>query len=209
MKAIKITYITLILCFISISLHSKDISVKATAGSNNYNRLDNAVKNAVAGDVIIVDVNVDFNNGNKAILINKGLTIRGAANPAGRYQLTRRTLNASRFNSGILIIRASNVTVENVNLVMYKGQGYKAIDVGIPADRTRIFRNLKFSNCDFRQRDIKDTARGLFFEGSFVNVLVENCTFNYWFSLVARDCPTLDGFKVTGCTFKWKPSNIS
>lgn len=209
MKPIYKTYIILLLCLASASISAKNIFVKSTAGATPYKKLENAIKSANTGDVIIVNIDIPFNAGDKTITITKGITIRGANRPNDRYKLIRKAINGNRNNGNILVIRSSNVTIKNINLVIYNGTGYKAIDVGLPANRKVVYSNLKFIGCNFVQKNATDTARGLFFEGSFKNVLVKNCKFNFWFGLVARDCPTLDNFKITECEFSNGSHQIS
>lgn len=209
MKPIYKTYIILLLCLASASISAKNIFVKSTAGATPYKKLENAIKSANTGDVIIVNIDIPFNAGDKTITITKGITIRGAKRPNDRYKLIRKAINGNRNNGNILVIRSSNVTIKNINLVIYNGTGYKAIDVGLPANRKVVYSNLKFIGCNFVQKNATDTARGLFFEGSFKNVLVKNCKFNFWFGLVARDCPTLDNFKITECEFSNGSHQIS
>lgn len=211
MNFLNYIYTALFFCIISINANAKDILVNTSIGNTPYIKLVNAVNTAIAGDVVVVDIDVPFTGTDRSILVSKGISIIGANKSGGRYKLIRQAAmgNRNSNNSTLLIIRSNDVKVENIELVVNDRQAYKAIDVGIPSQRTKLFSNLQFINCIFTQANVKDGARGLFFEGSFDNVLVKQCKFNFWFSLVARDCPTLTNFLVTECEFNNGSHQIS
>ncbi len=201
----------LFFCLLCTNVDAKDVLVKSRFGSTPYKKLVSAVNFAQPGDVVIVDIDVPFKSTDGGIVLTKGITIKGAPKPTGRFKLTRQNSKGNRFSnsSTLLVVRSSNVRVENLELVVNNQQGYKAIDVGSPANRSTVYSNLRFINCIFNQANANDIARGLFFEGSFNNVLINKCKFNFWFSLVVRDCPTLTNFKITRCEFSRGSHQIS
>ncbi|WP_139958237.1 right-handed parallel beta-helix repeat-containing protein [Flavicella sediminum] len=200
--------LTSVLLFLSFTINAKEISVKKTKGSTSYLQFSKAISKAKNGDVILVDIDVFFESNDLMLVVTKAIKIFGKKGKR-KYKLVRKNKYQKNKKEAILRILGDNIQLENLEIVVAKGQGYKAIEVGDAYTNKTLYSNLTFKNCDFLQTDVHYSARGLFFQGKFKNVLVENCKFNYWFSLVARDCPVLDGFLITGCEFSYGSHQIS
>lgn len=186
------------------------VKVSNQAGATNYAKLVAAIAKADASNEIVIDVHIDFNSSDKAIVIDKDdVNLRGATLTSGKYKLVRAGIYNSYahiFNS-LIVVKANNVSIDNIQFLNNSGKGYRCVfagsvnSTGQIDDRYKLYSNLDFLNCSFKQVLKTDGSRGLFFEGSFKNVTIDNCYFNNWFGLVARDCPSLDTFTINKNTF--------
>lgn len=192
------------------SAEKPQIKVSEESGTTNYNKLISALTKANIDNEILIDVDIDFAETDKAIILDKpNITIKGADITGDKYKLTRIGIHKSRNNilNSLIVVTSDNIKIENVELLINDGKGYRCAFIGsINANgginsRTKLYSNISFSKCDFKQTLKTGITRGLFFEGSFANVVVEECCFNNWFGLVARDCPTLDNFTINKNTF--------
>ncbi|NJB82698.1 hypothetical protein [Wenyingzhuangia aestuarii] len=189
---------------------TQTINVSSQNGATNYQKLVNAIAQATATKEILVDVDVNFTATDKAIVLDNGnVNIRGAARGNGKYKLTRTGTYQSRnhiFNS-MFVVKSNNISIDNIQFYINNGKAYRCVFLGSVNNsgninnRLTLYANISFLNCAFKQAIPTETTRGLFFEGSFKNVTIDNCFFNNWFGLVARDCPTMDVWKVNKNTF--------
>ncbi|NIJ44711.1 hypothetical protein FHR24_001150 [Wenyingzhuangia heitensis] len=189
---------------------TQTVRVSTQSGATHYDKLVNAIAMANASTEILLDVDVTFGSSNKAIVLDNGnVNIRGAAKGNGKYQLKRTGTykNKNHIHNSLIVVTSSNISIDNIQFLINDGTAYRCMflgDVtnnGAIADRLKLFSNISITNSAFKQQVVGDTTRGVFFEGSFKNIVIDNCFFNNWFGLVARDCPTLDGFDVNNNRF--------
>ncbi|MGY6649585.1 right-handed parallel beta-helix repeat-containing protein [Wenyingzhuangia sp. IMCC45574] len=186
------------------------LKVSEQTGGNNYEKLLDAVNKANSSNEILVDVHIDFDSNAKAIVIDKpNTTIKGDLRDNYKLKFTRTAPHKSKNHilNSLIVVKTNNVVIENLQLLINDGQGYRAAFIGSINQngsinsRTTLYKNITFKDCAMKQKSITDTTRGLFFEGSFENITIDNCFFNNWFGLVARDCPILRNFSVNANKF--------
>ncbi|WP_010134952.1 right-handed parallel beta-helix repeat-containing protein [Ochrovirga pacifica] len=189
---------------------TQTIRVSNQVGSTNYLKLKNALAQANASTEILLDVDVNFTSADKAIVLDgSNVNLRGEARGNGKYKLTRTGTYNNRnhiFNS-MIVVNSDHISIDNIQFYINNGIAYRCMFLGDInnngqiADRLELFTDISIKDCAFKQAVTTETTRGVFFEGSFKDVVIENCFFNNWFGLVARDCPTLDGFIVNNNRF--------
>lgn len=108
-----------IILLLLLSMHSNAAETKIV--TNQYS-FKNAVKNAVEGDIIVIGVNAKIDlSEEKEIVIDKSIIIEGEIDGQGRRP---DFINKVRSGS-LLVIKANNVVIKNVEFVGYQADTKK------------------------------------------------------------------------------------
>ncbi|TYA84094.1 right-handed parallel beta-helix repeat-containing protein [Seonamhaeicola marinus] len=179
----------------SITAQAKTIKVSSFKGTSSE-KLYKAYKQAQSGDVILVDLDVEFKNGDKPFVITKeGITFKGK----NRSKNQKFRLYKTEKKGNLVLLKASNTHFENlrfenaVNLLRIETKG-------------NVFSNITIKACYF----LNSRYTGVDFRGDFTHVNVENTYFkDCKFSLQTFDSVVLKDFLVRQCTFEGGDHQIS
>ncbi|MDO6737330.1 right-handed parallel beta-helix repeat-containing protein [Wenyingzhuangia sp. 2_MG-2023] len=170
------------------TLVAKDIYVSKQKANSSKEKLVTAYNQAKSGDVILVDIDVIFEESDNPLTINKSnLTFKGKIKNKGKYKLERTN------NKNIhLRITGSNITLENLLFT----NGTQQVVFGKKEEIS--IKNSKIINCYFKN----GKYTGVDFRGNFENTEIKNTSFeNCKFSLQTMDCRILKNFTVDHCIF--------
>lgn len=187
----------LILVFaVSVStLQAKTIKVSSKSGSSTE-KLKNAYNEAKSGDIILIDLDVVFENNDKHLSINKsGLTFKGAEKQNGeKFKLTRLEKKRSIFVLSVGYTSFENLTFSTATNLLRVEANKKTLS------------HIAIKDCEF----LNSKYIGVDFRGDFTDILVENSLFDGCkFGLQTMDSEILKNFIVKKSIFKRGDHQIS
>ena len=180
---------------VTINATAKTIKLSKQKG-NSVEKLKAAYNNANAGDIILIDMNVTFNDSEKHFTIKKsGLTFKGAKNNKGvKYQLSRVSKKGN-----IIVLTVGHTKFENLRFST-------AVNLLRVEAKKQTLTNITIDNCEF----LNSRYTGADFRGDFTDIRVTNCLFDDCkFGLQTMDSEILKNFIVKKSVFKRGDHQIS
>ena len=140
---------------VTINATAKTIKLSKQKG-NSVEKLKAAYNNANAGDIILIDMNVTFNDSEKHFTIKKsGLTFKGAKNNKGvKYQLSRVSKKGN-----IIVLTVGHTKFENLRFST-------AVNLLRVEAKKQTLTNITIDNCEF----LNSRYTGADFRGDFTDI---------------------------------------
>lgn len=187
--------ILLVFATASFKTYANTLKVSSFNGTSSE-KLQKAYNKAQKGDVILIDIDIEFKHDDKPFVINKeGITFKGK-----EHSKTKKfKLYKTEKKSNLILLKVGDTHFEN--LIFENAVNLIRIESG-----TKVLSNISVKDCYFSN----SKYTGIDFRGNFTNVNVENTYFkNCKFSLQTFDSVILKNFIVNTCTFEEGDHQIS